>query len=837
MDALFQAGLTLSLIDRMTRPLARAQDELNRTEQQAMQLSERLDNIGQGMSQAGQSMAMAGGAMTAAFAAPVKFAADFESSMADVNKLAEFTDKQYQQFSSTLLEMSERIPMSAAELSELAAAGARMGLPNEELTQFTEMVSKLGVAVEMPAGKIGDLMAKLSNQFDLSIDKTKLLGDAINYLGDNTEAAVPGIIDAMRKFGPIAGSMNIAADQASALSASMVALGFQNEEAGTALANTFSRLSTITTQSKDAQKAFSELGFNASRFAKRMRDDPVPAFMEFLEKAKETGKANEYLNRIIGQESGRKIVGLTNDLKGLKDTLGLVADESTYAGSAQKEFQNRVDTFNSQMQLLWNTTKNLGIVLGSMFLEPLTAVAKVLKAVIGPLSNFAEQHKILSSVIFGTIGAIGMFTLAAGGLLMFLGFIAQGLSGILALQGQGLFTAMVGPLKSVASGLRVATLATWAFLRAQLRNAQVLAGKAVASLARLAVTLYSTVASGFTVATTAAWSFTAALLANPITWVAAAIAGAALLIYKFWGPISSFFTGLWSGIKSAASSAISGVVYAITHPLETIKKLFLNFNPAGWLLQALNKASQRLLGFSLFDAGQKILNSLWKGMKSLASKPVQMITNVAQKIRDFLPFSPAKMGPLTDIHKTGGALMKTMAAGIQPDPVTRKMQGALDSAKKAVPAAAMGASLAVTPVMAGGMPQIQDATAKAQYMAEAPAPPRIPDLSATARWQPQLEGMPRMQYATAKMQTVTDLVTPREYPEITNPERRASAGTAAQEGAVYMTVEDNRTINIGTGDPEAIERILDEDSREAEERVYNATVRALERRRRGDFGG
>jgi hypothetical protein len=98
--------------------------------------------------------------------------------------------------------------------------------------------------------------------------------------------------------------------------------------------------------------------------------------------------------------------------------------------------------------------------------------------------------------------------------------------------------------------------------------------------------------------------------------------------------------------------------------------------------------------------------------------------------------------------------------------------------------------------------------------------------------------MPQLSDMTAKVQTVSDIATPRDYPEITRPDQRA----AGMQGAVQIhigNIDNSRgDIYVGAGGgADEIERILDEDNRELEDRVYEAVVRALERRRRTDFGG
>src|SRR5690606_41372054 len=50
-----------------------------------------------------------------------------------------------------------------------------------------------------------------------------------------------------------------------------------------------------------------------------------------------------------------------------------------------------------------------------------------------------------------------------------------------------------------------------------------------------------------------------------------------------------------------------------------------------------------------FDAGKNIVTSIADGINSAIGKVTDAIGNVTKKIRDFLPFSPAKEGPLRDI--------------------------------------------------------------------------------------------------------------------------------------------------------------------------------------------
>jgi phage-related protein len=54
---------------------------------------------------------------------------------------------------------------------------------------------------------------------------------------------------------------------------------------------------------------------------------------------------------------------------------------------------------------------------------------------------------------------------------------------------------------------------------------------------------------------------------------------------------------------------------------------------------------------SFYNAGRGFIEQMVKGIQSMIGKVLDTIGNVAKKVRDFLPFSPAKVGPLSDLNK------------------------------------------------------------------------------------------------------------------------------------------------------------------------------------------
>lgn len=129
--------------------------------------------------------------------------------------------------------------------------------------------------------------------------------------------------------------------------------------------------------------------------------------------------------------------------------------------------------------------------------------------------------------------------------------------------------------------------------------------------------------------------------------------------------------GLLDSIFAAFSSVFNGVLDTVTGVLGSIGDV---------LGEGMSSAIDTVLGFvSKFkEAGGKIISSIADGIKGAIGKVTDAIGNVTQKIRDFLPFSPPKTGPLIDIMDVEWG--STIGSGIESgeNEVAKAMDSMLD---------------------------------------------------------------------------------------------------------------------------------------------------------------
>jgi TP901 family phage tail tape measure protein len=131
-------------------------------------------------------------------------------------------------------------------------------------------------------------------------------------------------------------------------------------------------------------------------------------------------------------------------------------------------------------------------------------------------------------------------------------------------------------------------------------------------------------------------------------------------VTQVWNAIKSFLGSAWSDIEGGASRAWNALVSGVKSMASDLWGYFKSI--PGMIISALGD-----VGHLLWNAGRKIIGGLIGGIKSMIGDVTHGIGSVVSAIKSFLPFSPAKQGPLSgrgDPYYSGVSIGKKIAAGI-----------------------------------------------------------------------------------------------------------------------------------------------------------------------------
>jgi hypothetical protein len=132
-------------------------------------------------------------------------------------------------------------------------------------------------------------------------------------------------------------------------------------------------------------------------------------------------------------------------------------------------------------------------------------------------------------------------------------------------------------------------------------------------------------------------------LATPFRWARDVVVGV-------WNFISGIFTSIGRLVADAAGQIGQAILNLPI--ISTLRDLFATVRSffAG--------------DTTFFEAGKKLLITLGEGIWSAVTYPFTMLKNALGKLRNLLPFSDAREGPLASLTTSGSALLKTLADGM-----------------------------------------------------------------------------------------------------------------------------------------------------------------------------
>ena len=359
----------------------------------------------------------------AALAKCTDAAKDFESQMGDVVKYVEgladadglISDKlasngatyaeNYAAMSDAILDLSTQIPMTAEELTQLAAAAGQSGKGISDLIQtdaagniggFLKDVAMMGTAMDISAEQAGDWAAKWEHSFNMTHDQVMVLSDQINYLGANnatTAAEIAQVVNDSAALGQIAG---MSADSTAALATSMLAMGVEGSRAATSISRMYTNLSLGSSATKAQKEMWESLGFTAEGVAKSMQVDATGTMIDVFEAIgnMDADKQVAALKTLFGQWAIQGAAKLTGNLGQFTDALAMVNDPSLYTGSMEREFIIKASTSGAIDSMMANAFQAMKIDVGTAFLPAKKEISVALIDFMNQLRGMPELGEI-----------------------------------------------------------------------------------------------------------------------------------------------------------------------------------------------------------------------------------------------------------------------------------------------------------------------------------------------------------------------------------------------------------------------------------------------------------
>lgn len=349
-------------------------------------------------------------------AASIWTAVKNESSFADVKKVVDMSPEEAAQMREWSLKTQASKAgggLNANDINAMLAAGGQSGISDlNELKSFVLDSAAMGVAFDMEAGDAGKTLATFKAALGLDHEGAVGLAGLANYISNNTNAHAKDIAGVMARQGASAQLAGFSTNDAAALSGAMLAAGMNEERAATALKNISGRLTLGGAATGTQKAAFGSIGFDAESLAADMQYNASGTFLEVLEAIKQAPleEQSALITQIFGEESKGAVASLVKNTQLFQKTLKLASeDQAVHTKSLKDEFESRIATSETNMQLFLNKLNSLSVIVGTALLPALNWVLEPLGSMVDGIADFAAANQGLTAAV--GIGIAGFIAL------------------------------------------------------------------------------------------------------------------------------------------------------------------------------------------------------------------------------------------------------------------------------------------------------------------------------------------------------------------------------------------------------------------------------------------
>ncbi len=352
------------------------------------------------------ALAVGAGLVGTALAATIRPAIEFESAFAGVRKTVDGSPAQLQAIRDGLLDMSRVMPTSAVELAAIAENAGQLGVQAPNVLEFTRSIAQLGETTDLSFEDAAQSLARFLNITGSGAAGITSVADSLVNLGNNSATTESQIVNFATRLASALTIAGASEEQILGLAAGFSSLGLRAEAGGSALSRIFTSISDAArTGGDDLQTYADTAGLLPEQFAAIAEENPAEAFFLFSEGLQRVNESGGTITPILedielgGLRTSEvfRLAALNSDF--LRDSTFELSDSFANAGAAQEEYDKRIETTASRLEILQGRLNTVAIAAGTPLLDGVVLSADAAGDAIEALANILAP---LGAQLFGT---------------------------------------------------------------------------------------------------------------------------------------------------------------------------------------------------------------------------------------------------------------------------------------------------------------------------------------------------------------------------------------------------------------------------------------------------
>lgn len=397
----------------------------------------RWKEVGEGIDTVTKPLQYAATALAAGGVASAKFAIDFEDSFAGVKKTVDATPEQLAKIKQGIIDLSTTgidgrgaIPQTTTELNELAAAGGQLGISQENIVDFTEVMAQMGSATNLVGEEGAATLARFQNVMGVGQNEIRNIGSAIVDLGNHSATTESEIAAMALRMGKYGSSVRMSAADVLGYSAALSSLGIEAQMGGSAIGRTWLSIETAVASGGEGLTKFAKYsGKSAEEFKKQWNTDSSGAFnglLKGLQSAENLTLALDDLG-INNTQDIQAMMALVNGYDLVTESVNRSNTAYKENTALQEEFDRKAETTASQLSVTKNNIVEAARSIGETMLPSIKDASTTVANFAKGLSQMSDEQKRTVVNTGATVIALGALSKVGVGVIKGAGDFVEGL--------------------------------------------------------------------------------------------------------------------------------------------------------------------------------------------------------------------------------------------------------------------------------------------------------------------------------------------------------------------------------------------------------------------------
>lgn len=346
----------------------------------------------------------------------LKTTADFESAFTNVERTfnTDVTGTQISRIREQLVQLSLQIPRTFEDLSAVATLGNQLGIAEDDLVSFTNVVTQFAAASGLSVDETALAFGQIGELVGVAAEDYQRLGSAIALVGVNSVATEQQIVSVAREISATAAQAGFTAEEVIGLSGALASLRIAPERARGSLDTYFATLNRAVANGGEELDNFAQVvGVTSEELDRLVRaGEGEQIFRGFLEGLADldnvdTTRALDELN-LAQLRVSNSLIRLGNNLD-VYDSTQADANQGFGEGTElSRQFALVVDDLASRFQIFQNNIAALSDAIGSALLPILGQALDAFSGIISSLRLFASANPAIAGTTLALVAFVGV---------------------------------------------------------------------------------------------------------------------------------------------------------------------------------------------------------------------------------------------------------------------------------------------------------------------------------------------------------------------------------------------------------------------------------------------